>query len=50
MDMDLNEHDDVINYQQNKNRRININRPIIFICNDLYSKGLKELRSKAIVF
>ena len=25
-------------------------RPIIFICNDPYAKGLKELRQKAIVF
>jgi len=29
---------------------IKIKRPIIFICNDPYSKGLKELRKRAIIF
>lgn len=30
--------------------KIQIKRPIIFICNDIYAKGLRELRKKAIVF
>lgn len=35
----------------NKNKKgeegLFIKRPILFICNDPYTKGLKELRSKA---
>ena len=27
-----------------KRRKIFIKRPVIFICNDLYSKGLRNLR------
>jgi chromosome transmission fidelity protein 18 len=33
-----------------ENNKITIKRPIIFICNDPYSKGLRELRKKAIIF
>ena len=29
---------------------LRIKRPIIFICNDLYSKSLAELRKKAVIF
>ena len=25
-------------------------RPVIFICNDIYAKGLKELRKRSLVF
>lgn len=36
------------NNNQNKpkkeNKKLNIKRPIIFICNDPYSRGLKKLR------
>lgn len=36
--------------QANQKEKIQIKRPIIFICNDIYAKGLRELRKKAIVF
>ena len=29
---------------------VHIRRPVIFICNDVYSKGLRELRKRALVF
>ncbi|KAL4441783.1 hypothetical protein ABPG74_008780 [Tetrahymena malaccensis] len=31
-------------------QNVHIRRPVIFICNDMYSKGLRELRKKAFVF
>lgn len=34
---------------QEEERKTKIDRPVIFICNDPFVKGLKELRSKAIV-
>ena len=34
----------------NQKEKIQIKRPIIFICNDIYAKGLRDLRKKAIVF
>ena len=34
---------------ENKNA-IQIKRPVIFICNDIYGKGMKELRKRSIVF
>ena len=38
-------------HQTNQQKeKIQIKRPIIFICNDIYAKGLRELRKKAIVF
>lgn len=37
--------------EDSKNKEeIKTKRPIIFICNDPFAKGLKELRKKAIVF
>ena len=30
--------------------RLKIKRPIIFICNDPYSRSLKELRKRALIF
>lgn len=33
-----------------KIQRLKIKRPIIFICNDPYSRSLKELRKRALVF
>ena len=45
------EEDPTENTNQNQNKeKIQIKRPIIFICNDIYSKGLRDLRKKAIVF
>lgn len=36
---------------KNKNNNsLKIKRPIIFICNDLYAKGLRELRKRALIF
>lgn len=43
-----NNEEGISNYQQKE--KIRIKRPIIFICNDIYAKGLRELRKKAIVF
>ena len=37
-------------FKNNNLNKLKIKRPIICICNDHYAKGLKELRTKAIVF
>lgn len=36
--------------EDNQKGILQIKKPIIFICNDIYGKGMKELRNKCLVF
>lgn len=44
------EDEEMLGKPKQQKQKIQIKRPIIFICNDIYAKGLRELRKRAIVF
>lgn len=56
LDEEAKEGEDEDDEQKIKNKNakkkniLNTKRPIIFICNDAYSRSLKDLRSKALIY